>query len=65
LPTPCELDHLDEAITEANLPSFGLAGYAFTRSLATADQLTRRVEVGRSGTGMLKVDPAEGAGQTR
>ncbi len=37
---------LDEAITEANRLSFGLAGYAFTRSLANADLLTRRVEVG-------------------
>ena len=39
-------DKLDEAITEANRLSFGLAGYAFTRSLANADLLTRRVEVG-------------------
>jgi succinate-semialdehyde dehydrogenase/glutarate-semialdehyde dehydrogenase len=39
-------DHLDEAISEANRLSFGLAGYAFTRSLAHADLLTRRVEVG-------------------
>lgn len=39
-------DQLDEAITEANRLSFGLAGYAFTKSLANADLLTRRVEVG-------------------
>lgn len=39
-------DTLDEAIAEANRLSFGLAGYAFTRSLANADLLTRRVEVG-------------------
>ncbi len=39
-------DQLDEAIAEANRLSFGLAGYAFTRSLANADLLTRRVEVG-------------------
>ena len=39
-------DSLDEAITEANRLSFGLAGYAFTKSLANADLLTRRVEVG-------------------
>ncbi len=39
-------DKLDEAIAEANRLSFGLAGYAFTRSLANADLLTRRVEVG-------------------
>ncbi len=37
---------LEEAIAEANRLSFGLAGYAFTRSLANADLLTRRVEVG-------------------
>jgi succinate-semialdehyde dehydrogenase/glutarate-semialdehyde dehydrogenase len=37
---------LDEAIAEANRLSFGLAGYAFTRSLANADLLARRVEVG-------------------
>lgn len=39
-------DQLDEAIAEANRLSFGLAGYAFTRSIANADLLTRRVEVG-------------------
>jgi succinate-semialdehyde dehydrogenase/glutarate-semialdehyde dehydrogenase len=39
-------EKLDEAIAEANRLSFGLAGYAFTRSLANADLLARRVEVG-------------------
>ncbi|QJU59158.1 NAD-dependent succinate-semialdehyde dehydrogenase [Sphingomonas sp. AP4-R1] len=39
-------DRLEEAIDEANRLSFGLAGYAFTRSLANADLLARRVEVG-------------------
>lgn len=39
-------DDLDEAIAEANRLSFGLAGYAFTSSLANADKLGRRVEVG-------------------
>jgi succinate-semialdehyde dehydrogenase/glutarate-semialdehyde dehydrogenase len=39
-------DKLEEAIAEANRLAFGLAGYAFTRSLANADLLTRRVEVG-------------------
>ena len=39
-------DRLDEAIAEANRLSYGLAGYAFTRSLANADLLARRVEVG-------------------
>lgn len=37
---------LDEAIGEANRLAFGLAGYAFTRSLKNAHQLSRRVEVG-------------------
>lgn len=39
-------DRLEDAIAEANRLSYGLAGYAFTRSLANADLLTRRVEVG-------------------
>jgi succinate-semialdehyde dehydrogenase/glutarate-semialdehyde dehydrogenase len=37
---------LDEAIAEANRLPFGLAGYAFTRSLKDADLLSRRLEVG-------------------
>jgi succinate-semialdehyde dehydrogenase/glutarate-semialdehyde dehydrogenase len=37
---------LDDAISEANRLPFGLAGYAFTRSLKNADLLTRKVEVG-------------------
>jgi succinate-semialdehyde dehydrogenase / glutarate-semialdehyde dehydrogenase len=39
-------DELEEAIAEANRLSYGLAGYAFTRSLKNADVLSRRVEVG-------------------
>ena len=39
-------DRLEEAVQEANRLSYGLAGYAFTRSLANADLLARRVEVG-------------------
>ena len=39
-------DRLDEAITEANRLPYGLAGYAFTRSLSNADLLSRNVEVG-------------------
>lgn len=39
-------DTLEEAISEANRLPFGLAGYAFTRSLKNADLLTRRLEVG-------------------
>jgi succinate-semialdehyde dehydrogenase/glutarate-semialdehyde dehydrogenase len=38
-------DRIEDAIAEANRLSFGLAGYAFTCSLANADLLTRRVEV--------------------
>ncbi|MDO8768165.1 MAG: NAD-dependent succinate-semialdehyde dehydrogenase [Burkholderiaceae bacterium] len=39
-------DTLAEAITEANRLSYGLAGYAYTRSLKTADILSRALEVG-------------------
>jgi succinate-semialdehyde dehydrogenase/glutarate-semialdehyde dehydrogenase len=54
-----EFDHLDDAITEANRLSYGLAGYAFTRSLATADKLTRRVEVGMLWVNMPAMPSAE------
>ena len=37
---------IEEAIAEANRLSYGLAGYAFTRSLKTAHLLSQRVEVG-------------------
>lgn len=39
-------DTLDEAITEANRLPFGLAAYAFTRSIKTAHELSQRLEVG-------------------
>jgi succinate-semialdehyde dehydrogenase/glutarate-semialdehyde dehydrogenase len=52
-------DHLDEAISEANRLSYGLAGYAFTRSLAAADQLTRRVDVGMLWVNMPAMPSAE------
>jgi succinate-semialdehyde dehydrogenase/glutarate-semialdehyde dehydrogenase len=39
-------DTLDEAITEANRLPFGLAGYAFTRSIKNAHQLAQRLELG-------------------
>jgi len=39
-------ERLEDAITEANRLSYGLAGYAFTRSVTNAALLTRRVEVG-------------------
>lgn len=39
-------DTLEEAIAEANRLPFGLAGYAFTRSIKNAHLLSQRVEVG-------------------
>ncbi len=39
-------DTLDEAITEANRLPFGLAGYAFTKSIKTAHILGQRLELG-------------------
>ena len=39
-------DSLDEAIAEANRLPYGLAGYAFTKSIANAHLLSQRVEVG-------------------
>ncbi len=37
---------LDEAIAEANRLPYGLAGYAFTRSLKNAHQLAQQLELG-------------------
>ncbi len=39
-------DQLEDAIAEANRLPFGLAGYAFTRSLKNAHLLSQRLEVG-------------------
>jgi succinate-semialdehyde dehydrogenase/glutarate-semialdehyde dehydrogenase len=39
-------DTLDEAIAEANRLPYGLAGYAFTRSLKNAHRLAQRLELG-------------------
>lgn len=39
-------DHLEEAIAEANRLSYGLAGYAFTRSLKNAHLLSQQIQVG-------------------
>ncbi len=39
-------DKLEDAITEANRLPYGLAGYAFTRSLKNAHLLAQRMEVG-------------------
>ncbi len=50
---------LDEAIKEANRLSFGLAGYAFTKSLKNADLLARRVEVGMLWMNMPAMPSAE------
>ncbi|MDB5953654.1 NAD-dependent succinate-semialdehyde dehydrogenase [Ramlibacter sp.] len=50
---------LNEAIKEANRLSFGLAGYAFTKSLKNADLLTRRVEVGMLWVNMPAMPSAE------
>ncbi|MGV3573016.1 MAG: NAD-dependent succinate-semialdehyde dehydrogenase [Ramlibacter sp.] len=50
---------LDEAIAEANRLSFGLAGYAFTRSLKNADLLSRKVEVGMLWINMPAMPSAE------
>jgi succinate-semialdehyde dehydrogenase/glutarate-semialdehyde dehydrogenase len=52
-------DKLEDAIAEANRLSFGLAGYAFTRSLKNADLLARRVEVGMLWINMPAMPSAE------
>ncbi|AMO23880.1 NAD-dependent succinate-semialdehyde dehydrogenase [Ramlibacter solisilvae] len=50
---------LAEAIAEANRLAFGLAGYAFTKSLKNADLLARRVEVGMLWMNMPALPTAE------
>ena len=50
---------LDEAIAEANRLPYGLAAYAFTKSLKNADLLTRRVEVGMLWVNMAAAPSAE------
>lgn len=50
---------LDEAIAEANRLPYGLAAYAFTRSLKNADLLTRRVETGMLWINMPAIPSAE------
>jgi succinate-semialdehyde dehydrogenase/glutarate-semialdehyde dehydrogenase len=50
---------LEEAIAEANRLSYGLAGYAFTKSLKNADLLARRVEVGMLWINMPAMASAE------
>ena len=39
-------DRLEDAIAEANRLPFGLAGYAYTRSLKNAHLLSQRLELG-------------------
>ena len=50
---------LEEAIAESNRLPYGLAGYAFTRSLKNADLLARRVEVGMLWLNMPAMPSAE------
>ncbi|WP_066269357.1 NAD-dependent succinate-semialdehyde dehydrogenase [Hydrogenophaga palleronii] len=50
---------LDEAITEANRLPYGLAAYAFTKSLKNAEHLMRRVEVGMLWVNMAAMPSAE------
>ena len=52
-------DTLEEAIAEANRLPYGLAGYAFTRSLKNADLLTRHLEVGMLWVNMGALASAE------
>ncbi|WP_374356311.1 NAD-dependent succinate-semialdehyde dehydrogenase [Limnohabitans sp.] len=54
-----KFSQLDDAIAEANRLSYGLAGYAFTRSLRNADLLTRKVEVGMLWVNMPAMPNAE------
>jgi len=50
---------LESAIAEANRLPYGLAAYAFTRSLKNADLLTRRVEAGMLWINMPAMPSAE------
>jgi succinate-semialdehyde dehydrogenase/glutarate-semialdehyde dehydrogenase len=50
---------LEDAISEANRLSFGLAGYGFTKSLKNADLLSRKVEVGMMWINMPAMPSAE------
>ena len=52
-------DTLEEAIAEANRLPYGLAGYAFTKSLKNADLLARRLEVGMLWMNMPALPSAE------
>jgi len=50
---------LEEAIAESNRLPYGLAGYAFTKSLKNADLLTRKLEVGMLWMNMPALPSAE------
>jgi len=50
---------LEEAIAESNRLPYGLAGYAFTRSLRNADLLARKLEVGMLWMNMPALPSAE------
>ena len=50
---------LEDAIAESNRLPYGLAGYAFTKSLKNADLLARRVEVGMLWINMPALPSAE------
>jgi succinate-semialdehyde dehydrogenase/glutarate-semialdehyde dehydrogenase len=52
-------DKLEDAIAEANRLPFGLAGYAFTKSLKNSDLLARKVEVGMLWMNMPALPSAE------
>jgi succinate-semialdehyde dehydrogenase/glutarate-semialdehyde dehydrogenase len=52
-------DTLEEAIAESNRLPYGLAGYAFTRSLKNSDLLARRLEVGMLWMNMPAAPSAE------
>ena len=52
-------DTLEDAITEANRLPYGLAGYAFTKSLKNSDLLARRLEVGMVWINMPAMPSAE------
>jgi succinate-semialdehyde dehydrogenase/glutarate-semialdehyde dehydrogenase len=52
-------DKIEDAIAESNRLPYGLAGYAFTRSLKNADLLSRRVEVGMLWINMPAMPSAE------
>jgi succinate-semialdehyde dehydrogenase/glutarate-semialdehyde dehydrogenase len=52
-------DKLEDAIAEANRLPFGLAGYAFTKSLKNSDLLARKVEVGMLWMNMPAMPSAE------